>query len=230
MTGARTPTVFVVDPDPEIQATLSILFSSVHIRARYFESGQACMQEQFGNWYGCLVVDVAAPGVAGAEFLKQQRLLGLEQPVIFLSDSGDVPTAVEAIRAGAWDYLEKPFNGQVLLDSVHAALEQARIGLARWTQRREIQTRFEALTPREWQVVVPMVQGMANREIAEHLRVSPKTIEVYRSRIMRKTRADNLCGLIRMAIRVGLLEQEQRKSTAPPDSLNRVSRARGSFE
>ncbi|MEX0731837.1 MAG: LuxR C-terminal-related transcriptional regulator [Aquisalimonadaceae bacterium] len=215
MPATRTPTVFVIDPDPRVRRTLDALFTSVHLRARYYETADACVRDQTTGDYGCLLADVAATGVGGAAFMKWQRHLGTGMPVIFLSDSGDVLTAVEAMKAGAWDFLEKPFNGQALLDAIHAALEQSRIATSRHALCRELQSRFDSLTPREREVVVPMVQGLSNREIAELLRVSPKTVEVYRSRIMRKTRADNLCGLIRMAIRVGVLEEEPSDSGHP---------------
>lgn len=211
MAAIPAATVYVITPQAEVRATLGVLFLSVHIRARYYDSAQAWMPDREPGAPGCVVADMCAPGVDGAGFLRRQRRRGMNLPVILLSDSDDVPTAVEALKAGAWDYLCKPFNGQILLDSVHGALEQARIGLSRHAVRRELQSRFDSLTPRERDVVVPMVQGLSNREIAERLGVSPKTVEVYRSRIMRKTRADNLCSLIRMAIRVELLAQPSRE-------------------
>lgn len=207
--------VYVVDPDPIVVATLKELFSSVHIEAEYFNSADECLARVNRCSRGCIIADAAAPGACVATFQHRLREQGIELPVIFLSYSGDVATAVMALKSGAADFLEKPFNDQTLLDAVHRAIETDQIQAHHKARRQELRARFDALTPREWDVVVPMIKGCSNRMIAAELGLSEKTVELYRSRIMRKIGAAKLPELIRIAIRIDLLGEMAQSSRDP---------------
>ena len=200
-------TVYVLDPDPTVVATLKELFACVRIKAEYFEAARECLERLNRYSRGCVIADAAAPDVCGAEFQQRLRDKGVELPVIFLSYAGDVATAVMALKNGAADFFEKPFNSQTLLDAVHRAIETDRIETHDKTVRWELRGRFDTLTPREWEVVVPMIKGCSNRAIATQLGVSEKTVELHRSRIMRKIGVAKLTELIRIAIRIDLLAE-----------------------
>lgn len=205
MSASTKSTVYVIEPDASVVATLKELFSSVRIEAEYFNSADDCLARVNRYSCGCLIADAAAPGVGVATLQHRLCEEGIGLPVIFLSYSGDVATAVHALKCGAADFLEKPFNGQAFLDAVHRAIESNQIGTHHRAVTRELRARFDPLTPREWEVVLPMIKGCSNRMIAGELGLSEKTVEVYRSRIMRKTGAANLPELIRIAIRINLL-------------------------
>lgn len=212
MSASNKSMAYVIDPDAGVVTTLKELFSSVHIDAEYFNSADDCLARVNRSSRGCLIADAAAPGVDVATL--QQRLdegdIGL--PVIFLSYTGDVATAVKALKCGAADFLEKPFNGQALLDAVHRAIEINSIEAHHKAVQRELWARFDLLTPREWEVILPMIKGCSNRAIAGELGISEKTVELYRSRIIRKTGATNLPELIQIAIRIDLLGERAQRS------------------
>lgn len=197
----------MVDSDPEVVATLKELFACVRIRAEYFDSARDCLARLNRSTRGCLIADAAAPRVLGADFQQRLRDDGIDLPVIILSYAGDVTTAVKALKNGAADFFEKPFNGQALLDAVHRAIEADRVESHDKAARWELRGRFDTLTPREWDVVVPMIKGCSNRLIAAQLGLSEKTVELYRSRIMRKIEVTKLTELIRIAIRIDLLAE-----------------------
>lgn len=206
--------VYVVAPDPTVVATLKELFACVRIKAEYFDAARDCLKRLNRYSRGCVIADTAAPDVCGADFQQRLRDESIELPVIFLSYSGDVTTAVMALKNGAADFFEKPFNSQTLLDAVHRAIETDRIETHDKTVRWELRGRFDTLTPREWDVVVPMIKGCSNRMIATQLELSEKTVELYRSRIMRKIGVAKLTELIRIAIRIDLLTE------LAPDALD----------
>lgn len=222
--------VYVIDSDATVVTTLKELFSSVCIEAKYFNSAGDCLARVNSHSRGCMIADAGAPGVSVATFQHCLQEKGIELPVIFLSYSGDVAAAVMALKCGAADFLEKPFNGQTLLDAVHRAIEINQIEAHYKAMRRELRARFNALTPREWEVVLPMIKGSPNRAIAGDLGLSEKTVEVYRSRIMRKVGAANLPELIRIAIRIDLLSELTQRSLdrrgTPPAGPTATSNAR----
>lgn len=199
--------VYVVDPDPQVVATLKELFACVRIRAEYFDSARDCLARLNRYSRGCVIADAAAPHVHGAEFQQRLRDENIDLPVIILSFTGDVTAAVKALKNGAADFFEKPFNGQALLDAVHRAIEDDRVESHDRAVRWELRGRFDTLTPREWDVVVPMIKGCSNRLIAAQLGLSEKTVELHRSRIMRKVEVTKLTELIRIAIRIDLLAE-----------------------
>lgn len=224
MVPDKNSTVYVIDPDATVVAALKKLFASVHVHAEYFESAADCLACLDRTSRGCVIADATAPGVFADTFQQLLRREGIELPVIFLSNSGDVATAVKALKCGAADFLEKPFNGQVLLDTVHRAIDTNWRAAHERSSKLELRTRFDGLTPREWEVVLLMIKGCSNRRIAEELGISQKTVEVYRSRIMSKTRTANLPELIRIAIRIDLLGELNQNPLNPdcPPPLRRA--------
>lgn len=199
--------VHVIDRDPEARATLDELFASVHLRATYFASVPDALRSIGQDSRGCLIVNCDIDNVDAGALPDRLQADGVELPVIFTSERGDVGAAVGALKAGAFDFLERPINGQVLIDTVNEAFIVDRSGWQARRTRRELRHRFDQLTPREWDVVGPMVRGLSNREIASHLELSPKTVEVYRARILAKSECRNLPELVRTAIRCRLIEE-----------------------
>jgi two-component system response regulator FixJ len=156
----------------------------------------------------CIITDVRMPGLSGIDLLRRVRELGIEVPVIVITGHGDVPLAVEAMRCGAVDFLEKPFDDEVLLQSVRAALRQQAGAAKRQSERAGIENRLAALSPRERDVLGGLVAGRANKQIAFELGISPRTVEIYRANLMDKMQAGSLSDLVRMALIVGILGRE----------------------
>jgi len=156
----------------------------------------------------CIITDVRMPGLSGIDLLRRVRELGIEVPVIVITGHGDVPLAVEAMRFGAVDFLEKPFDDEILLQSVRAALRQQAGAAKRQSERAEIEGRLATLSPRERDVLGGLVAGRANKQIAFELGISPRTVEIYRANLMDKMQAGSLSGLVRMALIVGMLGRE----------------------
>jgi two-component system, LuxR family, response regulator FixJ len=156
----------------------------------------------------CIITDVRMPGLSGIDLLRRVKELGIEVPVIVITGHGDVPLAVEAMRFGAVDFLEKPFDDEILLQSVRAALRQQAGAAKRQSERAEIEGRLAALSPRERDVLGGLVAGRANKQIAFELGISPRTVEIYRANLMDKMQAGSLSELVRMALIVGMLGRE----------------------
>ncbi|WP_304641722.1 response regulator transcription factor [Pseudomonas sp.] len=198
--------VYVVDDDQGMLDSTVWLLDSVGLRALPFTNGQAFLEACDPSVAACVLLDVRMPGMGGLAVQEAMRERGIDLPVIFVSGHADVPIVVRAFRAGAVDFIEKPYNEQLLLDSVQRALNrQPRSAPAR-SSSRDVQARFDSLTPRERDILLPLVQGHTNREIAEQLGISVKTVDLYRSRVMKRMQADSLPALVGMAIGVGLIE------------------------
>lgn len=204
MTGE--PTVFVVDDDEAMRDSLQWLLRSVGLAVDCFASAEAFLAAYDPRRPGCLVLDVRMPGMSGLEL--QQRLAdqGSALPVIVITGHGDVPMAVRAMKAGAIDFIEKPFNNQALLERVGAAVRASTASLAEQAQAREIRARLEALTPREREVAWAVAAGKQNKAIAFELGISPKTVEVHRHNAMEKMGAATAADLARMLTLSGRLE------------------------
>lgn len=199
MTTANA-TVFIVDDDADVRQSLSCLLESVDMKVESFASADAFIEAFDSRRPGCLVLDVRMPGRSGLELLEELRECGQSIPVIFLTAHGEVASAVRAMKSGAIDFIEKPYSEQVLLDRIHQALgaDQRRRELEE--QRAQIVQRFHSLSPREQQVMGMVVAGQLNRQIAQTLGLSEKTVEVHRAHVMEKTRARSLPDLVRMAL------------------------------
>ena len=196
--------VYVVDDDQGMLDSTVWLFESIGLQAQPFTSGQAFLDACDAAAPACVLLDVRMPGMGGLAVQEAMRERGIELPVIFVSAHADVPIVVRAFRGGAVDFIEKPYNEQLLLDSVQRALSQRR-GFIH-PQIPAVQARFESLTPRESDILLPLVQGFNNREIAEQLGISVKTVDLYRSRVMKRMQADSLPALVGMVIGLGLID------------------------
>ena len=199
---SNKPTVFVVDDDQEVRESIRWLIESVDLAVETFGSGQEFLDAYDPDKPGCVVLDVRMPQTSGLELQKKLLACGLEIPVIIVSAYGSVPVAVEAMKAGAVDFIEKPFSDQALLDRIHQAVAKDRDVRRRKAKRAEVAARVEELTSREREVMDMVVVGKATKRIAIDLGISPKTVEAHRAHIMQKMAADSLAELVQMAVAV----------------------------
>ena len=198
-----TPTVFVVDDDISVRESLELLIASAGWRSEMFASAQDFLSHPRPSVPCCLVLDVTLPGLNGLEL--QQRLRERnDMPIIFITGYGDVPMSVQAMKAGAVEFLTKPFKDDVLLDAIRGAIERSRAALRLDTEVRELRTRYETLTPREREVLVLVVSGLLNKQVGGELGISEITVKAHRGQVMRKMMADSLPDLVTMAARLGL--------------------------
>lgn len=202
----QEPKVYVVDDDQGMLDSTVWLLESVGLQALPFTSGQAFLEACDVAVPACVLLDVRMPGMGGLSVQEALRTRGVQVPVIFVSGHADVPIVVRAFKAGAIDFIEKPYNDQLLLDSVQDALGRSSRVQVSSRQRDEVQARIDSLTRRERDVFVPLVQGYTNREIAEQLQVSVKTVDLYRSRVMKRMQAEHLPDLVGMAIACGVVD------------------------
>lgn len=192
-------TVFVVDDDAALRDSLRWLIESVGHTVRTFPSARAFLAEYRPDSGGCLVLDVRMPGGSGVELQEQLRRMGAAIPVIFLTGHADVATAVRAMKGGAVDFIEKPFNDQVLLDHIQASLEKDRAHRVAVAFDQEILARYDQLTTQQRRVLHLVAAGRSNRAIGETLGVGIKTVEAHRARVMSRMQAQNFAELLRMA-------------------------------
>jgi two-component system, LuxR family, response regulator FixJ len=193
-----TPTVFVVDDDEGVRDSLRFLLKSVGLATKTVASATEFLASYNVNQPGCLVLDVRMPAMSGLELQQQLNLRGAVIPVIFITGHGDIPMAVEAMQHGAFDFLQKPFRDQDLIDRLQKALAKDAENRTDLREHDQIRSRFETLTPREHEVLVLMVRGLPNKIMAAELGVSQRTIEIHRARVMEKTTARSLAHLVRM--------------------------------
>ncbi len=198
------PTVYIVDDDPSVRRALQRLASSVGYEARIFGSAREFLDGYDSSFPGCLVLDVRMPGLSGLDLQNELALRGIMIPIVFVTGHGDVPMSVRAMKAGAVDFIPKPFNDQVLLDAIRQAMVRDREIRAEEAERAEILRRIERLTPREREVFALVVAGKLNKQIAQQLGTSEKTVKVHRSRVMEKMCAESLADLVLLAQAVGL--------------------------
>lgn len=196
----RSPVVFIVDDDEAVRGSLRLLLKSVGLVPTALGSAREFLEKYDPAQPGCLVLDVRMPEMSGLELQEQLNLQGAIIPVIFITGHGDVPMAVEAMQAGAFDFLQKPFRDQDLIDRIQRALEKDRNSRAALNERGLISARMESLTPREREVLTLMCSGKPNKIMAADLGVSQRTVEIHRARVMEKMGATSLAQLVRMVI------------------------------
>jgi FixJ family two-component response regulator len=196
----QAPTVFVVDDDEGVRNSLRFLLKSVGLAARTHASASEFLESYTPSQPGCLVLDVRMPGMSGLELQQQLNLRGAVIPVIFITGHGDIPMAVEAMQQGAFDFLQKPFRDQDLIDRIQRALERDARGRASLAEHTRIRQRLDSLTPREREVLALMTRGKPNKIMAAELGVSQRTVEIHRARVMEKSGAASLAQLVRMVM------------------------------
>src|SRR6202046_1976424 len=191
--------VFVIDDDPSMRGALEDLVSTVGLDVRAFATPQEFMQSKPSDLPGCLVLAVRLPGMSGLTYQKELAKAGPALPVIFITGHGDIPMSVRAMKAGAVEFLSKPFHDQDLLDAIHAAIERDRKRRREALRVAELRKRFVTLTERERQIMTLVAIGRANKQIAAELGLSEMTVKVHRGQVMRKMHAGSLPELVRMA-------------------------------
>lgn len=197
------PTIFVVDDDAAVRDALKLLLRSVGHAVETFGSAQEFLDAYGEDRAGCLVLDIRMPGMSGLELQQKLNEKHSILPIIFITGHGDVPMAVEAMQAGAVDFIQKPFRDQDLIDRINQALEKDSSNRAALGERNDIRRRLETLTPREREVLDLVVHGKANKVIAGDLKLSQRTVEIHRARVMEKMQASSLAHLVRMVLEVG---------------------------
>jgi RNA polymerase sigma factor (sigma-70 family) len=198
------PVVFVVDDDEEVRNGLKLLMESIGLSVTCYASAMEFLDAFDPDQPGCLVVDIRMPGMSGLDLQEKLLEYPLHPPVIVITGHGDVPMAVRAVKAGATDFIEKPFRDQILLDSVHRAIEMDAKQRGEALRITDIHNRLNQLTPREREVLDLVVGGMRNKEISAQLGITLSTVEAHRSRVMEKMGADSLSHLMRMMLTLEL--------------------------
>lgn len=199
-TAASTATVYVIDDDEAVRTSLDWLISSVNLPVRTFASARAFLDAYRSDEEGCVVVDVRMPGMSGLELQRKLAKTAAHLPIIIITGHGDIHMAVDAMKAGAFDFIEKPFDDQLLLDLVQKAVERSLVAAHDHALREEIARRLDLLTPREREVLDLIMLGEPNKRIALTLGICEKTVEAHRAKVMEKTQARSIAGLIRMVI------------------------------
>ena len=198
--------VYVIDDDAAMRDSLDFLLDSAGFNVTLFETAQQFLDALPALAFGCVISDVRMPGIDGIELLKRLRTLNSRFPIVVMTGHGDVPLAVEAMKLGAMDFLEKPFEDERLIAMIEAALRVAEPAAKSDAVAQDIAARVASLSPRERQVMDGLVAGLSNKLIAREYDISPRTIEVYRANVMTKMQAGSLSELVRLAMRAGLVK------------------------
>ena len=205
------PIIYVVDDDDAVRQSLDFLLRTAGFTVRTFESGKVFIESMPSLKSGCIITDVRMPEISGIDLLRRVKAQDADVPVIMITGHGDIALAVEAMKIGAADFLEKPFNDDQLLDAVRATLSRDASVAERKAEVAEINDKLATLSNREQQVLEGLVAGNANKTIAFDLGISPRTVEIYRANLMTKMAATSLSDLVRMTMMAGILENSPRK-------------------
>jgi len=197
---AAVRAVHIIDDDQALRESLAFLLRTAQLEVRSFDSAKTFLEALPDASVGCVITDIRMSDMSGIDLLRRLKELKLGVPVIVITGHGDIALAVEAMKIGAADFFEKPFNDDLLLASVRAALKQQEGETKRGAERAEIEHRISALSAREKDVLAGLIQGRANKQIAFDLGISPRTVEIYRANLMNKMQADSLSDLVRMAL------------------------------
>jgi FixJ family two-component response regulator len=208
-TSAENGVVFVVDDDPLVRGALSSLFRSVGLRVQALESANALLQSQISAAPSCLVLDIRLPRLSGLDLQTELRNAGVMIPIIFITGHGDIPMSVQAMKAGAVDFLTKPFRDEEILSAVRAALERDRQRRAKDKSELEVRNRFALLTPRERQIMSLVTSGLMNKQIAAKIGITEMTVKIHRGRVMEKMQVKSLADLVLIADHLGVRGEDK---------------------
>jgi len=198
--------VYVIDDDTAMRESLEFLLDSAGFKVILFDEAAVFLEQLAGLTFGCVVSDIRMPGINGMDLLRSLKTKGSDFPIIIMTGHGDIPLAVEAIRLGALDFLEKPFEDERLIGAIRTALKHGEGSAKSKGMTSDLMARIASLSQRERQVMDGLVAGLSNKLIARDYDISPRTIEVYRANVMTKMQARSLSELVRMAVRAGILE------------------------
>jgi len=199
-----SPIVFVVDDDVSVRESLELLIQNEGWQAETFASAQEFLDRQQSAFPSCLVLDVSLPGLNGLDLQQRVASERRDIPIIFITGHGDIPMTVRAMKAGAVEFLTKPFSDEALLNAIHQALERSRIALGEKAQIDELRNCYALLTPREREVMALVVSGLLNKQIGGELGISEITVKAHRGQVMHKMKADSIASLVKMAERLGV--------------------------
>jgi FixJ family two-component response regulator len=207
--GQLKAVIAVVDDDPSVRQGLDRLIRSLGWHAETFASAQEFLARQWANPPSCLVLDLQLPGLSGLDLQKRMVEAGLETPIVFLTGHGNIPASVQAMKAGAVEFLTKPFDEQDLLRAIQEAIERDRLIRDRHADMGELNRRYESLTAREQEVMRQVISGLLNKQIAAELNVTEDTVKFHRGNIMRKMQAESLANLVRMAEKLAIRSSQR---------------------
>jgi FixJ family two-component response regulator len=206
-TSTVSPVVFIVDDDISVRESLELLVRTENWKPQTFASAQEFLKHSRTLVPSCLVLDLSLPGVNGLDLQKQLAAEHIDMPIIFITGYGDVPKSVQAMKAGAMEFLTKPIDNDTLVNAIRGALERSRLALARNAEMQELHSRYASLTPREQQVMALVVSGLLNKQVGGELGISEITVKAHRGQVMQKMKADSLANLVKIAAKLGVPRQ-----------------------